>query len=79
MKIGETLEVDMLSPVDRDEVGSVGQVLHSGRGYVCEVSIGRDGKAVLELYSCYDADFWVLDYDEFLEALVKARERATPP
>ena len=78
MQIVDTLEVDALSPVDRDEVGTVGQIL-CDRGYIGEVNMGRDRKAVLKLYPCYDADFWTLDYDEFLEALVKARERAFPP
>lgn len=79
MRIGDTLEVITFYPVDRDEVGAVGEVLCSGRGYVCEVTIGRDGKATLELYSCDDADFWTLDYEEFLTALKEARGRATPP
>ena len=79
MQIGDTLRVDTLSPIDRDDVGSVGEVLCSDRGFVCEVSVRRDEKAVLKLYPCYDADYWTLDYEEFLEALVKARERATPP
>ena len=79
MRIGDTLEVQTLSPVDRDEVGAVGQILLPNRGFVGEVTIGRDGKATLELYSCYDADFWTLDYEEFLTALKEARGRATPP
>ena len=78
MKIVDPLEVQTLYPVERDEVGAVGQVL-SDRGFICEVTIRRDGKALLEVYSCYDEDFWVLDYENFVAALVEARKRATPP
>ena len=75
-KIGDKLEVITASLCDRE--GLVGEV-RSDRKYICEVSIGRDGKATLELYSCEDADFWTLDYEEFLTALKEARECATPP
>ena len=77
MSVEDTLKVDIASVPDRE--GLVGEVLCSGRGYICQVFVGRDGKAVLNLYPCYDADYWVLDYEEFLAALVKAREGATNP
>ena len=77
MSVGDTLKVDIASVPYQE--GLVGEVLCSGRGYICQVSEARDGKAVLKLYPCYDADFWILDYEEFLAALVKAREGATNP
>ena len=76
MSVGDTLKVDIASVPDREEL--VGEVLCS-RGYICQVFVEKDGKAVLKLYPCYDADFWTLDYEEFLAALVKAREGATNP
>ena len=81
MRVGDTLEVVTLFPVDRDEVGAVGEVwsVVPGGECVCEVTIRRDWKTVLEVYPRRDGECWVLDYEDFVTALVKARECATPP